>query len=117
MVGEEVVLGALHSVAIGAWSRHQPIFLPRNAAKYISRLRHSLICRSLIGIFCSYRKTHFQDSTKNLAAYNLYCVRRLHRRVSLMGFHRPPTGILFRYTWPCRNFVVVRFNGSLRPGC
>ena len=77
MVGEEMVLCALHSITIGACSRHRPIFLLRNAVKYISRLRHSLICWHLSGILCTYEETHFQDSTKNLTAHNLYYVRCL----------------------------------------
>jgi len=117
MVGEEMVVDALHYITINACSHHNPIFLPRNAAKHISRLCRSLVCWRLIGIFCIYGENRLQDSTKNITAYNLYCIRCLHCRVSLMGFHRPPTGILFRYTWHHRNSVVVRSNGSLRLCC
>ena len=108
-----MVLGALHPITIGACSRHQPLFLPRNAAKWICRYCRSLIFWRLTGIFCIYGETHFQDSTKNLTTYNIHYVRRLHCRVSLMGFHCYPSGIIFRHTWPCRIFVVVRSDGSL----
>jgi len=114
-----MVVDALHSITTGACSRHPPIFFPRNTAKYISRLRRSLICWRLSGIFCIYGENHFQDSTKNLTAYNHYGGRRLHRGL-LICFHRYPTDVLFRHTtrvWAYPTFVVVRSNGSLGLHC
>ena len=114
-----MVVGALHPITIGACSRRPPIFLPRNAAKYISRLCRSLICWRLSSIFCIYGETHFQDSTNKLTAYNYYLGRSRHRGF-LIYFHRHPTDVLFRHTtrvWAYPTFVVVRSNGSLRLHC
>ena len=114
-----MVVDALHSITTGACSRHPPIFFPRNAAKYISRLCRSLIFCRLSGIFCIHGENHFQDSTKNLTAYNYYLGRSRHRDLPIY-FHRHPTDILFRHTtrvWAYPTFVVVRSNGSLRLYC